>query len=155
MGAAPTGAASEFRTVGVTIESMSSRSDARAALGRAGERRAAWFYRLRGFSIVARNVSYRDGEIDLVVRRGRLVVFVEVKTRGQLSLGAPVEAVNRGKQLRIMKCAESWLVGQKAEGCDIRFDVLSLVRTRWRFLVEHFPAAFEARYENGRPWKRI
>ena len=50
-------------------------------LGQRGERRAAWFYRIRGYRIVARNVHLRGGEIDLVARRGRTLVFVEVKAR--------------------------------------------------------------------------
>jgi putative endonuclease len=46
-------------------------------LGRRGERRAAWFYRLRGYRVVAANVRLRSGEIDLIVRRGRTLAFVE------------------------------------------------------------------------------
>ena len=59
-----------------------------ARLGPLGERRAAWFYRLRGYTIVARNVRFRRGEIDLIVRRGRTLAFVEVKTRQSLTAGA-------------------------------------------------------------------
>src|SRR5438067_8320498 len=64
-------------------------------LGRRGERRAAWFYRLRGYWIVARNERLRRGEIDLVVRRGKVLVFVEVKTRQSLTAGEGYEAVDR------------------------------------------------------------
>ena len=68
-------------------------------LGRRGERRAAWFYRLRGYSIVARNVRLRNGEIDLIVRRRRVLAFVEVKARQSLAAGEGYEAVDRVKQL--------------------------------------------------------
>lgn len=129
--------------------------DRKQALGRAGERRAAWFYRLRGFRVVARNVSFRDGEIDLIVRRGRLLVFVEVKTRSEGHLGEPAMSVDRPKQLRIMRCAEIWLAKRQPGDVDVRFDIVTVVRTRWRFRVEHIPNAFEARYENGRPWRRV
>ena len=129
--------------------------DRRKALGRAGERRAAWFYRLRGFTVVARNVAFRDGEIDLIVRRGRLLAFVEVKTRSGNHLGEPSQSVDRPKQLRIIKCAEIWMARQKRSDVDIRFDIVTLIKTPWRFRVEHIPNAFEARYENGRPWKRV
>lgn len=129
--------------------------DKRRALGQAGERRAAWFYRLRGFRVVARNVSFRDGELDLVVRRGCLLVFVEVKTRGERHLGEPAESVDRPKQLRIMKCADVFLARHQLGQVDIRFDIVTVVRTRWRFRVEHIPNAFEARFENTRPWRRV
>lgn len=129
--------------------------DIRAALGRAGERRAAWFYRLRGFRVIARNVVFRDGEIDLIVRRGRLLVFVEVKTRSEDSLGDPAESVDRRKQLRVIRCAEVWMSRQKADGLDVRFDVVTVVQTRWRLRIEHIPHAFEARFENGTPWRRV
>jgi putative endonuclease len=131
------------------------RTGQRAALGRAGEARAAWFYRIRAFRVVARNASFRDGEIDLIVRRGRLLVFVEVKTRSEHHLGEPSESVDRPKQLRIMKCADVWLARHRPGDVDIRFDIISVVRTRWRFRIEHIPNAFGARYENGRPGRRI
>ena len=67
-------------------------------LGQRGERRAAWFYRLRGYRIVARNVRLRGGEIDLVVRRGRTLVFAEVKARQSLTAGYGVDAVDRRKK---------------------------------------------------------
>src|SRR5205823_3968099 len=72
----------------------SERIDARE-LGRRGERRAAWFYRLRGYRIVARNVRSRDGEIDLVVRRGRMLVIAEVKARQSTAAGEGFDAVDR------------------------------------------------------------
>jgi putative endonuclease len=129
--------------------------DGRAALGRAGERRAAWFFMLRGFRVLARNVSFHGGEIDLIVRRGRLLVFVEVKTRSENHLGNPSDAVDRGKQLRILRCAEKWMATQRLSDVEVRLDVVTLVRTRWRFRVEHIPHAFEAAFENGRPWRLV
>ncbi|HSP35400.1 MAG TPA: YraN family protein, partial [Thermoanaerobaculia bacterium] len=63
-----------------------------ASLGARGERRAAWFYRLRGYRVVARNVRLHSGEIDLVVRRGRTLVIAEVKTRQSLAAGEGFEA---------------------------------------------------------------
>ncbi len=66
---------------------MFSRKIATARLGRAGERRAAWFYRLRGYHIIDRNVRLTAGEIDLVVRRGATLVIAEVKTRQSLAAG--------------------------------------------------------------------
>jgi putative endonuclease len=121
-------------------------------LGRAGERRAAWFYRWRGFEILAENVRDRRGEIDLVARRGTLVVFAEVKTRQGTRMGEPWEAVDRPKELRIAEIAEGFLHQRRLDHCMMRFDVLSLVWNGWRFEVTHFPNAYELEADPHRPW---
>ena len=112
-------------------------------LGRRGERRAAWFYRLRGFRILAHNLRFRRGEIDLVVRRGRLLVFVEVKTRQSMAAGEGYEAVDREKQKQVATLAEQYLAKQPHRG-EVRFDVMSLFWTGRRFVVTHFADAFWA-----------
>ena len=70
-------------------------------LGRLGERRAVWFYRLRAYRIVGRNVRLRSGEIDLLARRGSTLAVVEVKTRQSLTAGEGYEAVDSRKRTRI------------------------------------------------------
>ncbi len=88
---------------------------------------AAW-YQARGFEVLARNWRCREGELDLVVSRGPQLVFCEVKTRSSLAYGAPVEAVTRAKQLRLRRLATRWLQEQRpAPGCDVRFDVASVL----------------------------
>jgi putative endonuclease len=112
-----------------------------ARLGRRGERRAAWFYRLRGYSIVARNVRFRTGEIDLIVRRGRTLAFVEVKTRQSLTAGAGYDAVGVHKQRQLIALASLWLARHPHPG-EVRYDVLSLFWNGRRFAVTHFADAF-------------
>jgi putative endonuclease len=129
----------------------------RDALGRAGERRAALHYLLRGWWIVARNARIAGVEVDLIVRRGRTLAFVEVKTRREGDAGEPWESVREGQRRRIMRAAEGWLAAHERElGADVelRFDVVSIVKTRWRFRVERLEGAFEAEGEVGRPWRR-
>jgi len=121
-------------------------------LGKKGERRAAWFYRLRGYSIVGRNVRMRNGEIDLVVRRGRTLAFVEVKTRQSLVAGEGFESVDRSKQLQLVHLAGEYLAKHEHRG-EIRYDVLSLYWTGLRFAVRHFPDAFRPVSDSRRPWK--
>jgi putative endonuclease len=130
--------------------------DDKDALGRAGERRAALHYLLRGWRIVGRNVREHGAEIDLIARRGRVVAFVEVKTRRESDAGEPWESLRDAQRRRIMRAAEGWLAARERElGDDVeaRFDVVSIVRTRWRFRVERFEGAFEAEGEAGRPWR--
>jgi putative endonuclease len=120
-------------------------------LGRRGERRAAWFYRLRGYRIVARNVRSRDGEIDLVVRRGRTLVIAEVKTRQSTAAGEGFDAVDRKKREQIVRLADQYVASMK--DVELRYDVLSLFWNGRRFVVTHFPDAFRPVSDAREPWK--
>jgi putative endonuclease len=73
------------------------------------ERRAAWLYRLRGYRILATNAWLGGYELDLVVRRGTRLVFVEVKGKSGREWGDPLEMVGPEKQRRIRRAAESYL----------------------------------------------
>ncbi len=121
-------------------------------LGRRGERRAAWFYRLRGYRIVARNVRFRRGEIDLVVRRGATLVFVEVKARRSLAGGEGYAAVGHAKQLQLVRLAGEYLASHP-HGGEIRYDVISIHRARWRFVITHFADAFRPVADARAPWR--
>jgi putative endonuclease len=124
-----------------------------AQLGECGERRAAWFYRLRGYRIVSRNVRLRSGEIDLVVQRGSTVVIAEVKTRQSLSAGEGFEAVNRSKRERLVRLGDQYLVASRRHGVTLRYDVLSLFWNGYRFVVSHYPDAFRPASDPAQPWK--
>ena len=87
---------------------------------------AAW-YEANGYSVIDRNWRCRQGEIDLVARRGRVVVFCEVKTRSSTAFGAPVEAVTRTKQARLRVLAARWLEHSDVAAGEIRFDVASVL----------------------------
>lgn len=112
-------------------------------LGAAGERRAAWFYRLRGYAIVARNVRSRGGEIDLIVRRGYTLAFVEVKTRQSLTAGEGYDAVGARKQAQLVSLASAYLA-RHPHGGEVRYDVMSLFWNGRRFVVTHFADAFRS-----------
>ena len=77
--------------------------------GTAAERRAVWHYRLRGYRIVAQNAWAGGYELDVVARRGRRLVFCEVKEKGGERFGDPLEMVGPEKQRRIQRAAEAWL----------------------------------------------
>ncbi|HEX6085915.1 MAG TPA: YraN family protein [Thermoanaerobaculia bacterium] len=119
-------------------------------LGKRGERRAAWHYRLRGYRILARNVRLPAGEIDLVVQRGATIVIAEVKTRQSVSAGEGHEAVNRTKRERMIKLGDQWAA--KHPQAQLRYDILSLHWTGWRFVVTHFADAFRPVADARRPW---
>lgn len=120
-------------------------------LGRRGERRAAWFYRLRGYRIIGRNVRLRSGEIDLVLKRGRTMVVAEVKTRQSLAAGEGFEAVDSRKRERLIRLAGEY-VGARRD-LTIRYDVVSLFWNGRRFLVSHYPDAFRPVADVHSPWR--
>lgn len=108
-------------------------------LGLSAETRAAALLAVKGFRIVARRWRSPVGEIDLVVRRGRLLVFVEVKARARFDDAA--EAVTERQRRRIAAAAEAWLASHAGDlGCDIRFDAVLVAP--WR-VPRHIPAAFD------------
>jgi putative endonuclease len=105
-----------------------SMSGTRRALGAAGEEAAAAWYLARGYTVVARNWRCREGELDLVLRRGTVCVFCEVKSRSSTAFGAPVEAVTAAKQARLRRLAARWLADQPPpRPAQLRFDVASVL----------------------------
>jgi putative endonuclease len=105
----------------------------RSALGQAGEDAAASWYESHGYEVVARNWSRREGELDIVARRGRLHVFCEVKARSSAAFGLPMEAVGALKQARVRRLAALWFAeqplgyGPRRHGGPVRFDVVSIL----------------------------
>lgn len=80
-----------------------------------------------GLACIATNVNYRFGELDLVMREGEVLVFVEVRYRRQTSFGGSVLSVTPSKQRRIALAASAWLAAhprQARSAC--RFDVVAL-----------------------------
>ena len=116
--------------------------NARTDLGRSGEDAAQALYRRMGWRILDRNYRCKGGEIDLVVRRGPVIVFCEVKSRHTDRWGEPSEAVHHAKQARLRRLAAQWLSDRKPGAVDIRFDVVSVIVRRGRTEVRHIPDAF-------------
>ena len=81
----------------------------RRGSGQQAERRALRHYRLRGYRIVGVNVWSAGYELDLIVRRGRRLVFCEVKSKRGLGFGLPEEMVDREKERRLRRSADAWL----------------------------------------------
>ena len=110
------------------------------AVGRRYEQLAADFFIAGGFTILERNYRAGSCEIDLVVRRNRLVVFVEVKAARDEAYGHPAERVDERKQGHLVEAARWYMAEHDITGCDVRFDCVTFVRGR----IEHYPNAFLA-----------
>ena len=92
-----------------------------------GERVAARHYRLRGYRILGANVRAGGNEVDLIARRGRRLVFVEVKERARATYGGGVGAVNREKRRRVRRAAAVWLQSHpETAALEIRFEVAAV-----------------------------
>jgi putative endonuclease len=95
-------------------------------LRNSSEQRALRHYRLRCYRILGTNVWIGGYEIDLVVRRGRRLVFVEVKSKSGDRYGDPFEMVTEEKQRRLRRAAEAWLAAHpEAAELEARFDVVA------------------------------
>ena len=113
--------------------------------GRRAEALAAWALRLKGYRVLARRFRSGAGEIDLIVRRGRTLVFVEVKQRPDEA--AAVAAVTPAAARRIARAAELWIGRNPVlAGFDRRFDVVAVVPRRWP---RHIRSVFDG---EGRSW---
>ena len=104
--------------------------DPRQRLGLDGEEEAKRYLVTRGFTILAHRWRMGRLEIDLVVRRGMLVAFVEVKTRWGDGFGSPLEAVTWSKQREIVRVARAWIDREGRPNDIYRFDVIGLRRNR-------------------------
>lgn len=110
--------------------------------GRAAERVAAWWLRLRGYGILATGLKSGRGsgagEIDLVIRRGDLVAFVEVKSRP--TFDQAIESITLSQRERIQRAAGAFVARRpELAGCTLRFDVVLVAP--WR-LPRHLPDAW-------------
>jgi len=119
-------------------------SHARQSLGKHGEDLACRELERRGYTIVARRYRTRGGEIDIIARDGRTLVFVEVKARESRAFGAAAEAVTAFKQRRITDLARDYMMRHHVTDCPCRFDVVSIHLDSGDPIVEIFQNAFDA-----------
>ncbi len=112
-------------------------------LGRRGERLAEQHLLARGYRLVERNWRCRQGEIDLVVRDGDALVFVEVKTRSSTAFGHPFEAITPVKLARLRRLAVEWCRAHPTERGRIRIDAVAVLAPRDAVpAIEHLVGVF-------------
>lgn len=111
--------------------------------GKTGEDAAASYLEAKGLAILARNVRFRFGEIDLVARDGECVAFVEVKERGGDGHGTGAEAVTAGKRRRMARAAQAYAARHGLTESAMRFDVVTIDLSAPKSeRIRHFPGAF-------------
>jgi len=118
-----------------------------SSVGGAGESIAVTYLKGQGFKIVECNFRSVCGEIDVVARDGRTIVFVEVKCRKNENYGPPQLAVTPFKQRQISKAALVWLSRKRLFDAEARFDVVAIVLHDHEVPeIEHIRNAFELAY---------
>jgi len=111
-------------------------------LGIAGERLAERFLTDRGYVVLARNWRSGRYELDLVMRLGEIVAFVEVKTR-RPGVQDPAETLGFGQRRRIRRAAEAWIHAHPGIGREFRFDLVAVsLQPGAAPEISHFPEAF-------------
>jgi putative endonuclease len=119
-------------------------SEARVALGKTGEDLACGELERRGYAILARRYRQASGEIDIIARDGRTMVFVEVKAREGRSFGEAAEAVTWHKRRQITRLAVDYLARQRITDCPCRFDVVAIHFASGEPVIDVFQNAFDA-----------
>ena len=96
-------------------------------IGTRAERRALAHYRRRGYRVLAANLWIGGYELDLVLQRGRTIVFCEVKAKRGAEKGDPLEMVTPEKVRRLRQAASAWLASHPEHShCTVRFDVVAV-----------------------------
>ena len=120
-------------------------SNTQRALGAAGEDFAAAYLERNGYRVLHRNIRCAGVELDIVARRGRTLVFVEVKTRRGRQHGPAALAVDGRKRSRLIRGARGWLSEHSGRRARIRFDVIGVERDdHGRWVARHIEGAFDA-----------
>ncbi len=121
---------------------MGSSADARARGSRI-ERLAADWLVARGLVLLAANQQFKGGELDLVMRDGETLVFVEVRHRTDSRHGHPLETITATKQRRLIHAARFYLARNRLS-CPCRFDALAVTGTPPALDFDWVQSAFDA-----------
>ena len=109
------------------MRSATQTSKSSKQLGSDAERRVRLHFLLRGYRIVAANAWAGGNEVDLIVRRGRRLVFCEVKAKTGDRFGHPWEAVTPEKERRVRRAVEAWLAARpELDGLDVELEAVAV-----------------------------
>ena len=111
-------------------------------LGRNSEQLAADHLQRLGYEIVASNYRVGHKEVDLIVRRGDVIAFVEVKARAGGGYGHPLEAITWAKRREIAYVARVWIAGNPGQARVYRFDAVAILWQAGQPVIEHVPNAW-------------
>ena len=115
--------------------------------GEKGESLAAWYLKKNGYKIIEQNYRTQLGEIDIIAKEKKTIVFVEVKARRSMRFGNPKWAVTPKKQRKISMVALYYLKTTNQINTKARFDVVAITSNQDQPQIEIVKNAFELAYE--------
>lgn len=118
----------------------------RQTFGKAGEDLAARYLKKKGYKVLEQNYTCPLGEIDIIARDNKTIVFVEVKTRRSISYGSARLAITPHKQRKISMTALYYLKFNRQMDQDARFDVITVQSTRGKQEIDLIQNAFDLAY---------
>lgn len=110
-------------------------------LGKLGEDLAVAFLLKKGYTLLERNFTYLKAEIDIIAQDKEQCVIVEVKTRNSAYFGDPQSFVTPSKIKLLVKAANEYVVSNHLD-CEIRFDIIAVLKNQKEEKIEHFEDAF-------------
>ncbi len=110
-------------------------------LGKEGELQALNYLKKNGYQILEKNYRYLKAEVDIIAKKGTVLVAVEVKTRSTDFFGNPQDFVNQ-KKIQLLLSAIDYYVNKKDLDVEVRFDIIAILKKRNKFEIEHIEDAF-------------
>lgn len=111
--------------------------------GKIGEDIACQYLIEKEYEIIEKNWTFKHKEIDIIAKKGKKIIFVEVKTRSSLSFELPKEAVSLRKQKNLIFAADNYLQLHNILE-ESRFDIISVLAKGKPKVIEHIQGAFSA-----------
>jgi putative endonuclease len=115
----------------------------KTTIGRDGELAAADFLKNKGFRIIQANYRVAGAEVDIIAVSGRILCFIEVKTRKSSDFGLPEAFVHLAKQRKIIRAAKFFSTRKAYREFQVRFDVVSIIHDKNGMTFDHLENAFE------------
>lgn len=112
-------------------------------IGKSGEEIVSKYLESKGYEILDRNFNCYQGEIDIIAKDKKEIVFIEVKTRKNKKYGLASEAVNENKQKHLLKAIKYYIYIKKYENCFIRIDVIEVYIKNRKININHIKQAIE------------
>jgi putative endonuclease len=112
-------------------------------IGQSGEQAAVVFLKNKGFRIIQTNYRVAGAEVDIIALTGRILCFIEVKTRKSGDYGSPEAFVHLTKQRKIIRAAKFFSARKPYREYLVRFDVVSIIRDENGMTFDHLENAFE------------
>lgn len=113
-------------------------------VGKEGEDVAIQYLMQKGYKIIERNFYCKQGEIDIIARDKKELVFIEVKTRTNAEYGRPIDAITKAKQKHLIRTIEYYLLKHKLTNIPVRIDAIEVYKKMQnKYFVNHIPKAVE------------